>query len=152
MAGMGHVYRWIGELEQAEPWYLEALRIAREIDDAWSMLDTINCLGDLYLGTEQIRRAKALFAEGLRLAMELGARSYLGWFVGGFYGVARYEGDGERAVRLGAFSEAILNPDGGYDPRLAPELGLPDSAAAAAWETGQSMTAEQAAAYALEAE
>ena len=152
MAGMGHVYSWIGELEPAEPWYLEALRIAREINDTWSMLDTINCLGDLYLGAEQIRRSKALFAEGLRLAMELSARSYLGWFVGGFYGVARYEGDGERAVRLGAFSEAILNPEGRFDPRLAAELGLSDSAAAAAWESGQRMTPEQAAAYALEAE
>ena len=61
-------------MEAAEPWYLEALRTARESDDSWSILDNLNCLGDGYLGLGQIRPAKERFTEGLRLAMDLGRR------------------------------------------------------------------------------
>ena len=150
--GMGNVFGWIGELEEAEPWYRDSLHLARQIDDSWSILDNINCLADVCLGLEQILKAKELFAEGLRLAMDLGARGYLPWFIGGFYGVARREGQNERAVRLGAFSEAILNPDSRYDPRLAEELGLDKEVAVAEWKTGQAMTLEQAVAYALAGE
>ena len=67
---MGNVFGWIGELAAAEPWYLEALRIAREIDDTWSILDTMNCLADGYLGLGEISKAKGLFMEGLRLAAD----------------------------------------------------------------------------------
>ena len=147
--GMGNVFGWIGELEAAEPWYLDSLRIAREIDDSWSILDNINCLADGYLGLGQTDKAKELFTEGLRLAMDLGARGYLAWFIGGFYGVARCEGRSERAVRLGAFSESILNPDSRCDPDFAQELGLDDEVAAAEWKIGQAMTLEQAVSYAL---
>jgi predicted ATPase len=147
--GMGNVFAWIGELEAAEPWYLDSLRIAREIEDSWSILDNINCLGDGYLGLGQVRKAKEMFTEGLHLAMDLGARAYLAWFIGGFFGVARREGRNKRALRLGAFSESILNPDGRYDPHFANELGLDDEIAAAEWKIGQAMALEQAVAYAL---
>jgi predicted ATPase/DNA-binding SARP family transcriptional activator len=147
--GMGHVFAWIGELEAAETWYLDSLRIAREIDDSWSILDNINCLGDGYLGLGQILKAKEMFTEGLHLAMDLGAKAYLAWFIGGFFGLARREGRSKRALRLGAFSESILNPDGRYDSHFANELGLDDEIAAAEWKIGQTMTLEQAVAYAL---
>jgi len=147
--GMGNVFGWIGELEAAEPWYRDSLRLAREIDDSWSTLDNINCLADVCLGLGEILKAKELFADGLRLAMDLGARGYAPWFIGGLYGVAKREGHSRRAVRLGAFSELMLNPDGRYDPRFTQELGLDDEAGAAEWEIGQAMTLEQAVAYAL---
>jgi tetratricopeptide (TPR) repeat protein len=95
--GMGNVYAWIGELEAAEPWHQEALRIAREIDDTWSMLDILNCLADEHLGLGQFAQAKCLFREGLCLAADQGARGYIGWFLGGLYGVAKREGCGKRA-------------------------------------------------------
>ena len=147
--GMGNVFSWIGELETAEPWYHDSLRIAREIGDSWSILDNINCLADGYLGLGRIRVAKELYTEGLRLAMDFGARGYLAWFIGGFYRVAKCEGRSKRAVRLGAFSESILNPDSLYDPRFAEELGLDTEVAAAQWKIGQNMTLGQAVAYAL---
>jgi predicted ATPase len=149
LSGMGNVFSWTGELEAAEPWYLDSLRIAREIDDSWSILDNINCLADGYLGLGQIGKAKELFTEGLRLAMDLGARGYLAWFIGGFYSVARREGRNKRAVRLGAFSESFLNPDSRYDPRFGEELGLDGEVAAAEWKIGQTMTPEKAVSYAL---
>lgn len=147
--GMGSVFSWVGELEAAEPWYVEALRMARELDDSWSILDNTNCLADGYLGLGQIARAEALFAEGLCLALHLGAKGWLAWFVGGFYSLAKRQGDGTRAARLGAFSESILRPSSQYSPRFAEALGLDERLAAAEWEAGRNMTLEQAASYAL---
>ncbi|MCK5328738.1 MAG: AAA family ATPase, partial [Candidatus Latescibacteria bacterium] len=106
--GMGNVFNWIRELESAEPWYLDSLRIAREIGDSWSILENIYYLADGNFGLGRIRKAEELFSEGLRLAMDYGARGYLGWFIGGFYVLARCEGQNNRALRLGAFSESIL--------------------------------------------
>jgi len=147
--GMGNVFSWIRELEAAEPWYCDSLRIAREIDDSWTVLDNIFYLADGNLELGRIRRAKELFAEGLRLSMGYGARGYLGWFIGGFYWVACREGRTKRAVRLAAFSESILNPDSQYDPSFAQKIGIDNEVAAAEWQIGQAMTPEKAVAYAL---
>jgi predicted ATPase len=147
--GMGNVFAWVGELEAAEPWYSDSLRIAREIGDSWSILDNINCLADGYLNLGQLEKARELFTEGLRLAMDFGARAYLAWFIGGFYGIAKREGRSFRAARLGAFSESILDPGSRFDPRFAQDLGLDVEVAAAEWEIGRTMTLEHAVAYAL---
>jgi hypothetical protein len=113
------------------------------------MVDPMNCLADVYLGLGQTAKAKELFGEGLRLAADLDARGYLAWFIGSLYGVARRDGRLGRAARLGAASEAILNPARRYDPRYAEALGLNDEVARAEWAAGQAMTLEQAVAYAL---
>jgi predicted ATPase/DNA-binding SARP family transcriptional activator len=149
MSGMGHVFAWVGELEAAEPWYCQALGIARQIGDSWSILDVMNCLADVYLGLEQTGRATELFREGLRLSMELAARGYLAWFIGGLYRIAKREGRLRRAARLGSASESILNPGRRWDSRFAAGLGLDEAAAREEWSAGQAMTLEQAAAYAL---
>lgn len=147
--GMGNVFNWIRELESAEPWYLDSLRIAREIGDSWSILENIYYLADGNLGLGRISKAKELFTEGLRLSLDYGARGYLAWFIGGFYALSKREGRSLRALKLGAFSELILNPDGRYDPYLAEELDLDEELAATEWEKGQAMTMEQAVDYAL---
>jgi len=149
LLGMGNVFGWVGELEAAEPWYRDSLRIAREIGDNWSILDSINCLADIHMGLGRIGRAKELFTEGVQLAQDFGARSYLAWFIGGFYQVARYEGKAKRALRLGAFSESILNPGSTCDPRFAEELGLDIEEAALQWRIGENMSPGQAVAFAL---
>jgi hypothetical protein len=145
---MGNIFSWNGEHEPAEQWYFDSLRIAREIGDNWTILINIMCLADGYLGLERHGKAKELYTEGLSLAMDLGARGFLAWFVGGFYSLAKNDGQYRRALRLGAFSESILNPDSEYDPRFAEELGLDDKTAAAEWKIGQTMSPEQAVAYA----
>ncbi len=149
LTGTGDVFNWIGELETALVWYRDSLHIAREIGDIWSILYNNYCLAEGYLRLERIQEAKEYFAEGLQLALDFGVRGYLGWFIGGFYSLAKLEGRGKRAMRLGAFSESILNPTGRYDSRFAEELGLKDTVAAAEWRIGQSMTPEQAVTFAL---
>jgi predicted ATPase len=146
LKGMGNVLTWEGEHEDAEPWYHDSLRIAREINDTWSILDNMKCLGDGYLRFGQIRKARKIFAEGLRLA---GNSAYLGWFIEGLSDADRYEGKSRRAMRLRAFSDSIHNPDGTYDPCFAQELGLDKTTAMAEWKIGQTMTREQAVACAL---
>jgi hypothetical protein len=150
--GMGNIYSWTRNVDASAPWYIESLRIAREIGDSWSILDNIFYLADGNLEVGRIGKAKELFAEGLRLSMDYGARGYLGWFIGGFYCVASREGQAIRAVRLGAFSELILNPESRYDPGFARELGIDNELAAVEWSVGQAMTPEQAVAYALTGE
>ena len=149
LSGMGHVHSWSGELEAAEPWYTDSLRIAREIDDSWSILSNINCLADGCLGLGRFRRAQELYTDGLGLAIDLGAKGFFAWFIGGFYSLARRQGRTKRAVRLGAFSESILNPESRYNSHFAEELGLDDEVAAAEWKIGQAMSPEQAVAYVL---
>jgi tetratricopeptide (TPR) repeat protein len=146
LKGMGNVFTWEGELEEAEPWYKESLRIAREIKDTWSVLDNMKCLGDGYLGLGQISKAKEVFAEGLQLS---GTSSYLGWFIEGFCVAAMSEGRSKRALRLRAFSESKNNPNSRYDPQCAKEFGLDDKTATTEWRIGQYMTPEQAVSYAV---
>lgn len=116
------------------------------------MLDAMNCLADGYLGLGQVLKAKASFREGLRMAWDLGATGYLAWFIGGLYGAARHEGKLRRAARLGAASEAVLDPARTYDPSFSRKLGLDEEASREEWMIGQSMTLEQAVEYALSEE
>jgi predicted ATPase/DNA-binding SARP family transcriptional activator len=152
LTGMGNVFAWTGELAAAEPWYVEALGLARQIDDLWSTLDSLNCLADVYLGLGQTQKSKELFCEGLRLAADLSAKAYLAWFIGGLYSVAKQEGKLERAARLAAASESILNPGQSYDARFGEGLGLEERIARAQWEAGRTMSLQQAVAYALSGE
>jgi hypothetical protein len=146
---MGNVHARVGELEAAEPWHVDALRIARQIDDSWSILDNINCLGDACLGLGRTGKARELSTEGLLLAAELGARGHVAWFVGSLSGVERRLGRGKRALRLAAWSESILAPGRGYEAYFAEGLGLDDAAAASQWRIAQGMSMEEAVAYAL---
>ena len=149
LSGKGNVYAWIGELARSLPWYLDSLRISREIDDKWSILDTLNCLADAHLGLGQITEARRIFSEGLRMADDLGAKGYLVFFMQGLCGVARSEGRMRRAARLWAAEASILEPGMRYDSGFGPEFGLDEEAARAEWMAGQSLTSEQAVAFAL---
>ena len=125
LTGMGNVFAWVGELAAAEPWYPEALSLARQIDDTWSILDSMNCLADVYLGLGQTPKSKELFREGLRLAADLSARAYLVWFIGGLYGVAKQEGQAQAGSAPGRRV--------GIDPEPRPALTTRISARGLAW-------------------
>jgi predicted ATPase/DNA-binding SARP family transcriptional activator len=149
LGGMGNVYAWIGELARSLPWYLDSLRISREIDDKWSTLDTLNCLGDSHLGLGHLSEARGIFSHGLRMAEELGAKGYLVFFMQGLCGVARGEGRMRKAARLWAAEASILEPGMPYDSGFPIRFGLDEDAARAEWTAGQSMTLDQAVSYAL---
>ena len=149
LSGMGNVYAWIGELARSLPWYLDSLRISRQIDDKWSILDTMNCLGDSHLGLGHLTEARGFFSEGLRMAQDLGARGYLVFFIQGLCGVAKSEGGMRRAARLWSAEASILEPGMRYDSTFPARFGLDEETARAEWMAGQSMTLEQTVEYAL---
>ena len=149
LGGMGNVYAWIGELARSLPWYLDSLRISREINDKWSILDTMNCLGDSHLGLGHLSEAREIFSQGLRMAEDLGAKGYLVFFMQGLCGVAKSEGRMRRAARLWSAEASILEPGMRYDSGFPTRFGLDEEAARAEWMAGQSMTLEQAVAFAL---
>jgi tetratricopeptide (TPR) repeat protein len=152
LGGMGNVYAWIGELARSLPWYLDSLRISKEIDDKWSILDTMNALADAHLGLDNLAEAKTIFSQGLRMAEDLGARGYVVFFLQGLCGVARGEGRPRKAARLRAVEASLLETGMRYDSGFSRELGLDEEAARAEWAAGQSMTLDQAIAYALSEE
>ena len=147
--GMGHVYGWMDEVESAEPWYVDALALAREVGDPWSELDNLFYIGYGHFVRSDKSRARETFAEGMRLAAEYGVRGYLGWFTGGLYLIAADDRAGLRALRLGAYSESILNPGAGFSDELAVQLGLDPGVAAAEWRRAQELTVDEAVALAL---
>ena len=153
MGDLGYRYNdWTDERR----WYLESLRSAREIDDKWSIFDILNRLGWTYIMLDQTIEAKAAYGEALLMAVDLGARGYFGWLVGGFDHIALQEGKLKRATRLWGSAVAFLvghtNP---YDPFNVPPENPQRSAVldfeegAPEWEAGQAMTIDEVVAYAL---
>ncbi len=149
LSGVGNIFAWIGELARSLSWYLDSLRISREIDDTWSTLDTMNCLADAHLGLGHLREAREIFSQGLRMADELGAKGYLVFFMQGLAGVARCEGRKRRAARLWAAEATILDPGMRFDPKFSRKFGLEEEVGRTEWIAGHSLTLEQAVAYAL---
>jgi hypothetical protein len=147
--GMGHVYGWMNDVESAEPWYTDALALAREVKDPWSELDNLFYIGYGSFARSKSNRAREVFSEGMQLAAAYGVRGYLGWFSGGLYLIAAAESAALRALRLGAYSESILNPGATFSDDLAVQLGLEPSLAAAEWHRAQELTVDEAVELAL---
>jgi predicted ATPase/DNA-binding SARP family transcriptional activator len=149
--GMGDVYHNQRDEEAAEPWYLESLEIATQIDDTWSAFDARSHLAWGCLNRGDIARASRSFAEALRAAAESGARVYITQFLNGLATIARQQGEAVRAVRLGGAASALrYHGNTGWDPRLAGETGLARSTVEKEWSAGRAMSLDEAVRYALD--
>ena len=78
---MGDILRYQGEHEKAIPWFLESLRIAREINDKFFIFHNLRELGFEYLLLGDLSSAQKQFVEALRLSEILGARGYIAPFL-----------------------------------------------------------------------
>lgn len=95
----------LGELEEAEAAYLEALRLAREIQDRGEEIQDLLLLGELYLDTGRLDEAQRRFARGLELAEQTGSAEGA-WSA--VYGLGRIEAlAGREQTALGHFEAAI---------------------------------------------
>src|SRR5690606_16851640 len=117
----------------------ESARIFRELGDRWGLLQATEWLAGLAQTVADGERAKALFAEGLGMAAELGlwpevARrtSWLGW-------LAMYEGDHVRAMDLCGQAVSLAVAHGYREGRMMSEMGL----AVAAQKAGELDLAEK---------
>ena len=109
-------------------------------------------------------RAARLLGEGLIFSAEVGDGTNVAYYLEGLAAIAASESDPERAARLWGAAEAILEkieviayPHAAdrsfYDEQLAAaRASLDEEAWKRAWSEGQTMTVEEAVAYALEHE
>ena len=158
--GMGDVYRLVGQHTEAEPWFLDALKLAREMKDRYLTLSTVAELTTGYIALEQVEKAKRYLAEAIRLAADCGSKGSLVGFLWAYGKIAELAGNNGRAVRLWGAADRIRFEIADYKKSLAYRSELEpverfigkDEKLFAAWEVGRAMTVEQAVAYALEVE
>ena len=158
-ASMGEIGFNCDDYPLAQSCFLEALRIAREIDDKWHIFEFSGALGATYNKLDRPAEANEIYRDGLRLAVDVGSRGYFHWLIGGLDYVAQQEGRYERATRLWGAALALLGIYRTYDQvtaRFPPKmkmgprkLVLDRETGAAEWEIGQAMTVDEAIAYAL---
>jgi predicted ATPase/DNA-binding SARP family transcriptional activator len=154
LAGMGTMLNHLERHVEARPFLEESLRIAREIDDRWSTLGALYCLGSSLFNCGNIEAARRRWTEGLRLAVDIGAMVYLHHLLGGFDHIARKEGRPRRAMTLMSAAVQCAFPDQPFEsmkhePWMGPPLGVDVASLEAEWYTGQALTLEDAIAYAL---
>jgi non-specific serine/threonine protein kinase len=157
---LGEWAREDGEYARALAHYEEAYASVREHRSYLTALVLSN-LAFALLGTGQVDRAEAAFAESLTMSRELGLRLWATGGIAGLGAVAAARGHHQRAARLVGAAEALTAAMGlvlygsdriAYDRTLAAaRVALGEEAFAAALAAGQVLSLEQATAEALQA-
>ena len=116
-------------------------------------------LGEVVLAQGDAARASALFAESLTLCVDSRDKVDIPMALVGLAGVARSQGQLERAARLLGAAEALSDTSGSYRglagslimerTTAAVRAQLDEATFAGMWAEGQKMTLEQAKAEAL---
>ncbi len=159
LAQLGAIVRTLGDYGKAAALYEESLALSKEAGDKWISAYAIRNFGIAVLHQRNYGRAAALFTESLLLCGEVGDRWVTDQCLEGLAHVACAQGQFTRAARLYGAAEALRKSIG--SPRLTVDKGsydehvaslrarLGEAAFAVAWAEGQSMTLEQAVAYAV---
>jgi predicted ATPase/transcriptional regulator with XRE-family HTH domain len=160
LSTLAEAVRLLNDADQARVFLEESLALLQEVKDKELIAWVLTKLG--YVTHQQGDAAQAcmLLEQSLALMQEIRQPLGIAACLEGFAGVAELEGQPARAVRLFGAATTIrdvlgLAPFGGeridYTHQLAvarTQLGA--AAFDAAWAAGQTMTAEQVIAYALE--
>ena len=158
---LAEVERQRGNYQRAKALGMESIALAREIGDKWRLARIVGWVGlaAVWSGDEH-DLAEGLLEEALALDRELGSWSYGAFCLESFAGLAGARGQEARAARLWGAAEAVRNSIGAPRPLDDTVLLYESSMAAAraqlgeeAWEAafaeGRTMSAEEAAEYAL---
>ncbi|HLK57713.1 MAG TPA: tetratricopeptide repeat protein [Chthonomonadaceae bacterium] len=159
LASLGELSYDEGDLERARALLEEAVSVRRPIGD-WNYLGhDLGILGKVACRQGQLAQAEAFFAECLELRRRMEDRIGIITALEGIAGLARMQGDAERAVCLFAFTErARMQEQSLRPPNEASEIAdhlevlhtLLDAAAFdAAWQRGQRWTQEQSCLHAF---
>jgi predicted ATPase/DNA-binding CsgD family transcriptional regulator len=145
--------------EQAQRLYEESIDLLRQLGDKTMLTYAVRRLGVVMIGNEDYERSKALCQEGLKLNIMIGDRRGVAACLVGLAGLAIAQGYGIHATQLLGAAERLLNDIAGHlflPDRLEYErhmqsvrTQLDTPTFDRAWAEGQSMTMEQAVAYAL---
>jgi tetratricopeptide (TPR) repeat protein len=169
MAGMGEVALRQGDYDRAKELLDESLALRYEYGADWGIAATIGSLGWLALRQGDLEAAEKLIRESLTIRLEIGDRSGTAWCLEKMAEIALTTGKlGDsieenkkmrRAARLFGAAAALREPlESTIDLADQPEYErqirevrshLDEATFAVAWDAGQTMTFEQAVAYAL---
>ncbi len=153
------VLKHLGEYERAAALLEESLAFKRSQGDHLGVASSLSNLGNLALARNDCAGAEEAFRESLRLRDSLGDRKGMLTLLPAMAEVAALRGQAVRGVRLYAASQALRQAVG-YPPTAAEQDEIDHHIAAlreqlstahfaAAWASGETMTLEQAVAYAL---
>jgi non-specific serine/threonine protein kinase len=154
------VYKRLGDYEQACSLLENGLAEVRQTGDKVSMATSLANLGNIYTLQGNYPQAAAVHRESLLLRHIVGDQRGLSSSLTSLAELAVATGDYERAARLHGIAErlrqelnvpltAVAEEDMERD-RAAMLAALGETATAAAWAEGKTMSLEQAIAYALE--
>jgi predicted ATPase/DNA-binding SARP family transcriptional activator/DNA-binding CsgD family transcriptional regulator len=161
---LAEVERQRGDYGRAKALGMEGISLAREMGDKWRVARVVGWVGlaAVWSGSEY-DLAEGLLEEALALDRELGCWSYGAYCLESFAGLAGARGQWARAARLWGAAEALRTDIGAPRPMDDTRLLYERSVAAtrsqlgeAAWEAafaqGMTMSADEAAEYALSEE
>jgi predicted ATPase/class 3 adenylate cyclase len=160
LISLGYEYLLEGDPKRARKLNEEAVALYRRRGRKGNLQVALDNLGWSALIDGDHERSEALFEEGLMLCRDLGDKLNGSESMEGFACAAAARGEAEQAARLLGAAEALREAAGYQQPTRARSLREPYLTAArsrmgegrwtSAWETGRSMTFEDAIAYALE--
>jgi non-specific serine/threonine protein kinase len=160
--GLGELARLLGDYEHAGKFYQEHLDILKEQRSPVALVAPSVNLAWVSLRGGQLRRARELFEESLRLSNQYGNKTAMADCLAGFAGILVMRNKAEEAAQLFGAVEALLESigmGGRMDPSDQKEFDhyvaeartrSNEAAFASAWAEGRALAAEQAMQYALE--
>ena len=160
LANIGIIAYIQSNYSAAQTFFEESLAQSIEIDDKRLKEYALLGLGLAALAQENTTAARPFFVESLRLGQQMGRKPGIIASLTGLARLAYQTGNPRRAARLvGAVQSLMTTIQSKLDLEVrllyehtlaAAQAALGEAAFNAAWEAGQKMTLEQAAAYALD--
>ena len=148
-----------GEYAEARLLLQESLMIRRQLGDKAGLALSLNTLADVVLDEGVFADARPLLDESLAINRELGDKTAIAYLVEDYAGLAAAEARPEKALQLAGFAAALRKSIGAplppseqtrVDRMLAPaRQGLPEAAVTAEWESGRSLSLDEAIELAL---
>ena len=159
----GELARLAGDYDQAQKVYEESLTISRETGEIYRQLALEANLGYIAYRKGDYERARDLAASCMKLRLEVGEKPWeMPWPFNELFGIAGplgMLGESEKAARLLGASTALMDMVASkYQPSDMPEVAkyiadvqelMDEASFKAAWAEGETMTMEEAVAYAL---
>jgi adenylate cyclase len=149
-----------GDLSEARACIEEALELQREVGVRWNIANTLNNLGNVARAAMDLRAAAGLYRESLLIYRDLRDKWALAYLFEDIGKLASLEGKLKRTLTLCAVGQALRDEIGAPLPPVEQEKlerlledarsALDDSASAAAWAKGLSLSLDQAIEEALE--
>ena len=155
--GLGNASYFQQDYAAAKPALEEAQALSRKLDDRFNLAWSTHTLGLVAVNTDEIAAAKKHFLEALQLFLEAQDVSGMTLQLDNLSVIARREGDPVRATRLAAAAVAQQAATGtglggllSFQEGRTGREGLSEADAARAWAEGQTLSLDQAVAYAID--